>query len=148
MIAFAYTVALSATGIYAILCGGREGRAIVGIIATLFAISFILKNALEAPIHILIASLMVDCLSLALKGWLALSSRRRWPINVAALQLVSVCTQVAIALSPAFKMAFHDLVSTVWAIPTLGVIALGIFLDRRHDHKAALKDTENGNLEA
>lgn len=133
MIALFYSIGLIATGIYAVLKGGREGRAIVVIIASLFVASFILKNASDAPLYTMIASLAVDWLSLFLKARLALSSNRRWPIIVAGLQVVSVCTQLAILASPSFKHAFHDLVSTVWAVPTLAVIALGIYLDRRYD---------------
>ena len=135
MIALAYSVALLVTSIYAICYGGREGRTIVGIIACLFVVSYILKNVSSAPLYVILASLSVDCLSLTLKTGLALSSHRRWPINVAALQLVSVCMQIGIVVSPTFKLAFHDLVSTVWAIPTLIVITLGISLDRSHDRK-------------
>lgn len=137
MIGIAYSVALFATSIYAIYYGGREGRTIVGIIACLFVVSYVLKHVSDAPLYVVTASLSVDCLSLALKTWLALSSRKRWPINVAALQFVSVCMQIGIVVSPTFKLAFHDLVSTVWAIPTLILITLGITLDRRHDQKAA-----------
>lgn len=137
MIAIAYSVTLLVTSIYAICYGGREGRTIVGIIACLFVVSYVLKNVSDAPLYVMIASLSVDCLSLTLKTGLAFSSHRRWPINVAALQLVSVCMQIGIVVSPTFKLAFHDLVSTVWAIPTLIVITLGIALDHRHDRKAA-----------
>lgn len=133
MIGIAYSIALLATALFAILRGGREGRMIVMIIASLFAVSAFLKDVSHEPLYAMVASLAVDCTSLSLKGWLALSSRRRWPIIVAGLQVVSVGMQLAICASPNFKLPFHDTISTVWAIPTLLVIALGIYLDRRHD---------------
>lgn len=138
LIGITYSIALFCTGLFAVLRGGREGRSIVLIVTSLFVISAVLREASHLPLYTMIASLTVDCLSLSLKGWLALSSRRRWPIIVAGLQLVSVGMQLAIFASPAFKRAFHDTVSMVWAIPTLFVIALGIYLDRRHDQRVML----------
>ncbi|NWK94350.1 hypothetical protein DM806_01345 [Sphingobium lactosutens] len=148
MIALSYSIALLITAIYALSHGGREGRAIVAIIGFLFAVSFVLQHASDDPEFTMAASLGVDLVSLAMKIGLALSSRRRWPIIIAAFQVNSVGAQIAILLSPAFKLNFHILASTIWAIPTLAVIVTGIFLDRRYDRAMTVEGMRRGKLES
>lgn len=147
MSGFFYSFALVFTAVYACVRGGREGRAIFMIIAILFALSWILSAAVTDPGQRVMASLAIDCVSLILKTGLALSSSRRWPIIVAAFQVNLVCSQVAILIAPGFRTEFHHAMATVWALPTLGVIALGIYLDRRHDILGARRqERRNGKL--
>jgi hypothetical protein len=46
-----------------------------------------------------------------------------------------VCAQTAVLVAPAFTTKFHYAMMTIWAVPTLLVLSIGVFLDRRHDQK-------------
>jgi len=137
-IAYFYTMGLAATAIYAVLFGGRAGRATIGIIAILFAATWAWWHLAPTRPDYRAGAFVIDCLSLFLKIGVAISSRRKWPIILAAFQLNSVGAQIAILIAPTFRTQFHYAMITVWAVPTLIVIALGIYLDRKYDHSLAL----------
>ena len=80
--------------------------------------------------------LAVDTLSLALKLAIAFNSNRRWPIWVAGFQVNTVLAEAAIFFSPAYKIDFFHAMATIWAMPTLFAMAIGIFLDNAHDRMA------------
>lgn len=128
-----YLASLLATCLYLSIYGGRTGRWM----AADQLLSAVLAAVLSynAPSFVWLQPRMVtlDVVSLMVKIAIVLFSDRRWPIWVAALQLNTVLAQVAIMLSPDFRNAFYYAMATIWAMPTLLIMVLGLYLDRRHE---------------
>lgn len=75
---------------------------------------------------------------------LALLSRRFWPLWMAGFQLVTVATHVASLTGPAFLPRLYTAMSTLWSVPILLVMLIGVILDNHagldRPHSAALPD--------
>ena len=128
---FFYLIALLVTSLYLWLYGGRTGRWLASIQFLMAAGSAVISSTAADFVELQPRMLAIDVLSFALKLGIALGSNRRWPIWVAAFQLNTVLAQAAILLSPVFRNEFYYAMSTVWAVPTLLVMAVGLALDRR-----------------
>lgn len=126
-----YLTALLVTCVYLALCGGRTGRRLAAIQIVMALATAIASYTAADFVELQPRLLALDLLSLCLKLAVALWSTRRWPMWVAAFQLNSVLAQAAVYLSPAFRDAFFYAMTTIWSMPTLFVMALGLALDRR-----------------
>ena len=133
MIALFYFAGLIAVSCYAVCYGGFEGRAISAIISGLFGLSVVVTMMAPTYQFYVLMGFAISCLSLALKCWVAMVSSRRWPIIIAAFQLNIVCAQISMFIAPQFKTMYHYAMVTIWAAPTLLILALGVYLDRQHD---------------
>ncbi len=138
MIPIAYAFMIAALSPYVVLHGGWAGRATLAVIAALFAASTMATWFIEQDRLYHFAIFGIDLLSLILKTAIAIISARRWPIIIAGFQLNSVCAQTAVLVAPAFTTKFHYAMMTIWAVPTLLVLSIGVFLDRRHDQKVRM----------
>jgi hypothetical protein len=126
-----YLTALLVTCVYLALCGGRTGRWLAAIQLIMAVATAIASYTAADFVELQPRLLATDVLSLCLKLAVAFQSTRRWPMWVAAFQLNSVLAQAAVLLSPAFRDEFFYAMTTVWSVPTLFVMALGLALDRR-----------------
>lgn len=147
MISVFYSLTLMLIGIYAVSFGGRTGQAVIGVITALFVASTVATWTIEGDRPYALAMLGIDATSLILKTAIACASTRRWPIVIAAFQLNSVCAQASIMVAPTFAAKYHYAMTTFWAVPTLLVIALGVFLDRRHDRCCEMLDATGVTLQ-
>lgn len=77
--------------------------------------------------------LAIDVLSLALKSAIAFKSDRRWPIWIAGFQLNTVLAETAIAFSPAYHIYYFHAMATMWSLPALFIMFIGVYLDNAHD---------------
>lgn len=126
-----YLIALLVTCIYLALYGGRTGRWLAAIQLAMAVASAILSSTAASFVVLQPRMLALDIVSLGLKLTVAFASNRRWPIWVAALQLNTVLAEAAILVSPAFRNEFYYAMATIWAIPALLVMSLGLAFDRR-----------------
>lgn len=128
---FFYLIALLVTCIYLAVWGGRTGRWLAAIQLVMAVSSAVLSYT--APSFVVLQPRMfaLDIVSLGLKLAVAFASTRRWPIWVAAFQLNTVLAEAAILLSPAFRGEFYYAMATIWALPALLVMSLGLAFDRR-----------------
>lgn len=140
MIALLYAFALAAVGIYVVHFGGMAGRFTIGVIAILFFASTVATWLIPSDRPYQTAMFGIDLLSLTLKSTIALCSKRRWPIIIAGFQLNAVCAQTAVFVAPSFTTKFHYAMMTIWAVPTLVVLCIGVALDRRYDQNALAVD--------
>ncbi|MCH4150610.1 MAG: hypothetical protein LKF30_01465 [Sphingobium sp.] len=131
----AYLVALLITCLYLYWYGGRTGLWSGAVLLSMALISAALALTEHNYVVLQPRMLLCDTVSLALKFAIALKSRRRWPIWVAAFQLNTVLASSAIMLAPAFRNDFYYAMATIWAVPTLVVMVVGTKLDRRYDTK-------------
>jgi hypothetical protein len=128
---FFYLIALLVTCLYLWLYGGRTGRCLAVIQFLMAAGSAAISATAADFVELQPRMLAIDVLSFALKLGVALASSRRWPIWVAAFQLNTVLAETAIQLSPVFRNQFYYAMSTIWAVPTLLVMVVGLTWDRR-----------------
>lgn len=116
---------------HAIVFGGRDGRWAVALIiaATLLTAPAILVG--EAWGQTQLAILAVDTALLAGLYALMLASRRFWPIWMTGFHLVSVATHLATLVAPSFTPAVYRGLESMWSIPVLLSLLIGVELDRR-----------------
>lgn len=114
---------------YAAAAGGRDGKWATAII--------ILASILTVPATFLAQwgrtqtpVMVVDMSVLAAMYILTLKSRAYWPIWMTAFQLVSVTTHFATLVSPSFTPLIYQGMESMWAIPGLLSMVIGISLDR------------------
>ncbi len=116
---------------YAIAFGGRDGKKAAALLiaaAVLTAPATLLGQA-WGRIELLI--LAVDAALLAGLYALMLSSRRFWPVWMTGFHLVAVVTHLATLLAPGFTPAIYRALESLWAIPVLLSLLIGVALDRR-----------------
>lgn len=126
----AYTFALLCTTLFVALKGERTGKWSIAAIWAGFISAMVATLTIRDDGDFLTAILTIEFISLIGKVAIALMCEKKWPIIVAGLHLNTVSFQMSAALSPDYlSKALYGL-STVWAIPVLVVIVLGIILDR------------------
>jgi len=126
-----YLLALLVTCIYLALYGGRTGKLLAAIQLVMAVASAAVSYTAPDFVTLQPRMLVLDSVSFCLKLIVAVWSTRRWPMWVAAFQFNTALAEMAILLSPAFRTEFYYAIATVWATPTLFVMALGLALDRR-----------------
>jgi len=117
--------------IFAACFGGRDARwaaalVLAAVIATGVAEEL---NRNWGSVHLTVAT--VDfCLLIGL-GHLMLISRSFWPIWMTAAQLLTVLCHAAAALAGPYNQQIYTALATLWAIPCLLSMVVGVALDRR-----------------
>lgn len=103
--------------------GGRSERvAIAGFVFAWLATPLLRSPEIEAPPW---SNLAVDTIFLAILVWLALRSRRWWPLVAAALELLSVFTHIARLIDPGVRTWAYFTADIIWTYLLLGTIAVG-----------------------
>lgn len=116
--------------IYAGLFGGRDGRWAAG-----FIMLAVMLTAMDDLLHPSYASMhpmavAIDAGLLAALVALMAVSRSYWPVWMAAAQMLTTISHCAVAFVPQFVPRIYYALGTVWAIPCLGSMVIGIALDR------------------
>lgn len=124
--------------VYALRCGGLTARwgfvlFVLGVVATMFAQGLADRQGLE-PIWtgVNLPLFLVDFLYLVGLYVLALKSDRYWPIWSAGFQLVSVLTHLGPLIDPETRPTLYRGLESVWVLPILLTMIIGIAKDRRH----------------
>lgn len=79
--------------------------------------------------------LAVDVLLLLGLGWLALTSRRYWPMTLVCFQLLAVLTHPALWIDPFILPFGYALMQGFWAYPMMAVVVIGAWRHRRRLHE-------------
>ena len=126
-----YLISLLLLAAYVAWSGGRTGKASIAV-AILATISSQLVASLGHGMESIQRNMfVVDTVTFVMLMLIALLSKRTWPIWVAAFQLNTVLAECAILLSTSFRTMTYYALSTLWAVPTLVVMAIGTWRDRR-----------------
>lgn len=128
---------------YAALFGGREGR----MMAALYVSAVILTvpaqlvqrdwgTGMNVPVFIVDLGLMIGLYVFAMR------SNRYWPLWVAGFHIITLTAHLATLATPTYGSRVYYGLATLWAVPKLLVIAIGVELDRRagigrHEHDTA-----------
>lgn len=116
---------------FAALFGGRSGRAIATIYIVAVAATALATRDPKAWADPHLPALAVDLALLAGLSWVALRSDRWFPLWFTGFHLVAVASHLASILAPGFAPKLYFLLQSMWSVPMLLTLVIGITLDRR-----------------
>lgn len=116
---------------YAALFGGAEGRC-----ASILILAAVITTGLAQMLVPSWTATHLPILTIDVLLWLGLlrlmlNSRHYWPIWMAAAQTLTVTTHLATGFIADFDQGVYAGLGTVWAIPCLLSMVVGIALDNR-----------------
>lgn len=132
MIAFLFWLLVIASCGYAAAQGSRDGRWIAG-----FYFSAIL---LTVPAQLIQQNwvlgtnwpvFIVDLYQMGGLYWLSMRARSYWPLWVVGFQVGVLTSHLATLVTPTYAFRLYFLLATLWSIPQLLVMIVGVTLDRR-----------------
>lgn len=124
-----YGILMWAVCFYAFRRGGRDERlAVVGIILNSYLTLLVVSPVAVRFRHVELPIVVVDFALLLLLQFIALRSRKFWPLWLAAMQAVAMMAHFA-PLMPHMLPAAYANASALWSYPMLTVLALAV---RRH----------------
>lgn len=131
MVGQLFTAFLLASCAYACLAGGKEGRWI-----SLFVLSAALLSIPASYLdygwfRVQLPVLVIDVLLLGGLLFVAVRSRRFWPLWMTAFHLISISTHVARIAEPHLPPLIYFALQSFWSLPGLLAMVAGIMLDRR-----------------
>lgn len=130
MVVLYLTLLLVSSG-YAVGFGGWEGRWAIALLGTATVATWLatrLNHKWDAFNLYLFA---VDAAFFLTLYALALRSRRYWPIWFAGFQLLAVASHFSVVALPDIDRKIYRGLETVWAVPMLVTMVIGITKDRR-----------------
>ena len=116
---------------YAVIFGGKDGRWAAFLILAASLLTIPADGFGRAWGHTELGVLAVDAALLAGLYSLMLVSRRYWPIWMTGFHLIAVVTHLSTFLAPGSTPQIYRALESVWAIPVLLTLLLGVELDRR-----------------
>lgn len=131
MIQITFLILTISSLIYAGLFGGRDGRWAAGMIFLAVLLTWVDDQLFPSYASVHQAAVLIDLLLLGALIALMLISRSFWPIWMAAAQMLTAISHCAVVFVPQFVPRIYYAVSTVWAVPCLAAMVIGIALDRR-----------------
>lgn len=138
IIAVLFWLLVIVTCSHAAAFGGKDGKwaAVLVIAASLLTLPATVLGSGWGKTEL--AILTVDLMLLIGLYILMLGSRRYWPIWMVGFHLVAVASHLGTIVVPDFTPAIYRAVGSLWAIPMLLTMMLGIERDRkalRHPHE-------------
>lgn len=133
IIVLAFNFALLMCAAYAIVNGGRTGKA--GSAIFIFATIFSSATAWMNPewVGTSLGLLAVDGACLLALAVLALTSNRHWPLWAMGFQTVAVATHLTTLTAPEIVPKSYQALLSFWAIPILWVMVAGTRKDRQYE---------------
>lgn len=116
---------------FAALFGGRSGRAIALIYLVAVAATSLATRDPKAWADPHLPALAVDLALLGALLWIALRSDRWFPVWFTGFHLVAVVSHLASILAPGFAPKLYFLLQSMWSVPMLLTLVIGIVLDRQ-----------------
>lgn len=135
IIVLAFNFALLMCAAYAIVNGGRTGKAgsAIFIVATVFSSATAWMN--PDWVGTSLGLLAVDSFCLLALAVLALTSNRHWPLWAMGFQTVAVATHLTTLSVPGIVPKSYQALLSFWAIPILWVMVAGTHKDRQYEKR-------------
>ena len=116
---------------FATLFGGRSGRAIAIIYIVAVAATALVTRDPQAWANPHLPALAVDVILFAGLLRVALRSDRWFPLWFVGFHLVAVASHLASILAPGFAPKLYFLLQSMWSVPMLLTLVIGVALDRQ-----------------
>ena len=126
-----YAIVLAIVAGYLLWKGGAAGRANICVILIGAVLTKLLYERTSSATLFYESLAIVDTVGFVIQLMIAVLSRRTWCIWVAALQLNTVVSDWVIVTAPAHKTAMAYMLGTVWSIPMLAIMAVGVWRDNK-----------------
>ena len=81
--------------------------------------------------HVAWPVMVVDLAVLIGLYWVAMRTKRWWPLWVTGFHLIAMTSHLAVIVAPNFTARVYFGLATLWAVPMLLVILIGVARDRR-----------------
>jgi hypothetical protein len=130
-----YLSTLLASSLYALVFGGRTGRAAVAIFGAASGLTSFATQINPDWVSTSYGVFMVDAACLLALLLLALLSDRYWPIWAVGFQAVSVATHLATIVAPDILPKAYQAIAAFWSLPILAVMVVGTNLDRQYSRR-------------
>lgn len=131
LVALSFWVLTLACCGFAALFGGRSGRAIALIYVTAVVATSLATRDPKAWSDPHLPALAVDLTLLAALLWVAMRSNRWFPLWFTGFHLVALVSHLAAILAPGFAPKLYFLLQSLWSVPMLLTLAIGVLLDRQ-----------------
>lgn len=116
---------------FAALFGGKSGRAIAIIYVGAVAATALATRDPKAWADPHLPALIVDLALLVALMWVVSWSSRWFPTWFAGFHLVAVVSHLASVLAPGFAPKLYFLLQSLWSVPMLLTLVIGVMLDRQ-----------------
>lgn len=116
---------------FAALFGGRSGRAIAVIYLVAVAATSLATRDPAAWANPHLPALAVDLGLLLALLWVAMRSDRWFPLWFTGFHLVALVSHLAAVLAPGFAPKLYFLLQSMWSVPMLLALLIGVALDRQ-----------------
>jgi hypothetical protein len=139
MVVLFWALAILCCG-YGAYFGGRDGRLVAALYmgGVLLSIpAYFLQQSWGGAIWPVI---VIDLLFLVGIYWISMRTNRFWPLWVTGFHMITMTAHLAALLAPSFPARIYFGLTTIWTIPLLLVILVGVTLDRQAgltDHDTA-----------
>jgi hypothetical protein len=130
-----YLLTLLASSLYALLFGGRTGRAAVVIFGVASGLTSFATQINPNWVSTSYGVFMVDAACLLALLLLALVSNRYWPIWAVGFQTISVATHLATIVAPDILPKAYQAIAAFWSLPILAAMVVGTTLDWRYSKR-------------
>lgn len=126
-----YAIVLVIVTGYLLWRGGPAGRTSICVILIGAVLTKLLFEYTPSRSDFYWRLALLDTVALVVQLAIATMTRRTWCIWVAALQMNTVVSDWVIVTAPAYKTAMAYMLNTVWSIPTLAIMAVGVWRDNK-----------------
>lgn len=116
---------------FAAAFGGRSGRAIAIIYVVAVSATALATRDPKAWADPHLPALAVDLVLLAGLLWVTLRADRWFPLWFTGFHLVAVVSHLASIVAPGFAPKLYFLLQSLWSLPMLLTLVIGITLDRQ-----------------
>lgn len=133
---FIFLGILVASGLYACVYGGWEGRTLCAALTlAAFGTRFVIRS-LGPVIGLPGATFAVDFPLLICLFAVAFYTDRYWPLWIVAFHLLSVLTFAAWVAMPGIHDRVFEEVASVWSLLIQAVLPIGVYLDRKAERRS------------
>lgn len=136
-VVLAYAIALLCTTIFVAQKGDRVAKLSIAGIWVGFGAAELASRLIVSDQVFLMTITSIETVSFIYKIGMVYLSNRRWPIIVAGLHFNIVCSHISFIISPSFLTKAMYAASTIWAVPVLLIITLGIYMDNKWDNSTS-----------
>lgn len=116
---------------YGAVFGGRDGRMVAAIFITGALLTIPAQILQESWNQVAWPVMIVDFAVLVGLYWVAMRTNRWWPLWVTGFHLIAMTSHLAVLVAPHFAARVYFGLATLWAVPMLLVILIGVARDRR-----------------
>lgn len=116
---------------YAAVFGGRDARWASALFLAAALLSIPAMHMDTSWHHTQVPVMVIDTIHVMAMYVLTLRARTYWPIWMTGFLLITILTHIATMIAPTHIPRLYEAMATVWVVPALLSMLIGVTLDRR-----------------